>query len=155
VERGKLAMKPGTKIFLLMLGLMLPYMGFILYRASMYPQQPFPGWFLYVGPCYFFASIALLVVLRKRIVRDAAPQGFEGDRKRLKLLWIGAGLYSLIFLNGLRLGLEAAGDIPLVSIIAGELLNGAILASLIFSLRKVYKRIQQADHLASDRQVEP
>jgi hypothetical protein len=95
------------------------------------------------------------VALRKRIVGDAPPQGFEGDRNRLKLLWIGAGLYSLIFLNGLRLGLEAAGDVPLVSIIVGELLDGAILAAFIFSLRKVYKRIQQADRLASDQQVEP
>ena len=154
-------MKPGTKIIVVMLGLMLPYMGFVLYRAFTYPQHPFPSWFLYVGPCYFFGSIALLVVQRKRIVGDAPPHdfdkqrrsaaGIEGDRRRLKLLWIGAGLYSLIFLNGLRLGLENAGELPLVSIILGEVLNGTILATIIFTLRKVYKRVQQADRLASYR----
>ena len=154
-------MKPGTKLLVVMLGLMLPYMGFVLYRVFTYPQHPFPSWFLYVGPCYFFGSIALLVVLRKRIVGDAPPQDFdkqrrsaadiESDRRRLKLLWIGAGLYSLIFLNGLRLGLEKAGELPLVGIILAETLNGAILATFIFTLRKVYKRVQQADRMASDR----
>src|SRR5882762_12030277 len=81
--------------------------------------------------------------------RSAA--GIEGARRRLKLLWIGAGLYSLIFLNGLRLGLENAGELPLVSIILGEVLNGTILATIIFTLRKVYNRVQQADRLASYR----
>ena len=68
---------------------------------------------------------------------------------------MGAGLSSLIFLNGLRLGLERTGDVPLVGVIASELVNGAILAAFIFSLRKVYKRIQHANRLDSDRQVEP
>jgi hypothetical protein len=154
-------MKPGTKILVLMLGLMLPYMGFALYRAFTYPQHPFPSWFLYVAPCYFFGSIALLVVVRKKIVGETPPQGLdkqtrsvasiEGDRRRLKLLWIGTGTYCLIFLNGLRLGLENAGEVPLVAVILGEVLNGAILATIILTLRKVYKRIQQADRLASDR----
>jgi hypothetical protein len=158
---GGVAMKPGTKILVVMLGLMLPYMGFVLYRAFTYPQHPFSSWFLYVGPCYFFGSIALLVVLRKKIVGDAPPQdfekqrrsaaGIEGDRRRLKLLWIGVGTYSFIFLNGLRLGLENASELPLVGIILAEVLNGAILATIILTLRKVYKRIQQADRLASDQ----
>jgi hypothetical protein len=147
----------------LMLALMLPYMGFVLYRVFTYPQYPFPSWFVYVAPCYFFGSIALLVVLRKKIVGDAAPQDFdkqrrsaadiEGDRRSLKLLWIDAGLYSLIFLNGLRLGLENAGELPLVGIILAEALNGAILITFILTLRKVYKRVQQAGRLATDRQM--
>lgn len=154
-------MKPGTKIIVVMLGLMLPYLGFVLYRAFTYPQHPFPSWFLYVGPCYFFGSIALLVVLRKKIAGDAPPHDFdkqgrsaadiEGDRRRLKLLWIGAGLYFLIFLNGLRLGLANVGELPLVAIIFGEALNGAILTTFILTLRKVYKRIQHADRLESNR----
>jgi hypothetical protein len=155
------AMKPGAKILVLMLGLMLPYIGFVLYRAFTYPQHPFPSWFLYVAPCYFFGSIALAVVLRKKIVGDTAPQDLEKqrhsaadievDRRRLKLLWIGAGLYSLIFLNGLRLGLANAGELPLAGIVFAELLNGAILTTFILTLRKVYKRVQQADRSVSDR----
>jgi hypothetical protein len=52
-------MKSRAKILLLLFGLMVPYMGFVLYRAFAYPQHPFPDWFLYVGPCYFFGSILL------------------------------------------------------------------------------------------------
>jgi hypothetical protein len=155
-----MAMKPKAKVLILMLGLMLPYMGFVLYRAFTHPHHPFPTWFLYIGPCYFFGSIALLVVLRKKIAGDTPPQDLEKqkssadievDRGRLKLLWIGVGLYSFIFLNGLRLGLANAGELPLVGIIFAELLNGAILATFILTLRRVYKRIQQADSLVSDK----
>jgi hypothetical protein len=142
------AMKPGTKILVVMLGLMLPYMGFALYRAFTYPQHPFPSWFLYVGPCYFFGSIALPVVLRKKIVGDTLPQDL--DRRKLKWLWTGAGLSFLIFLNGVRLGLENKGEVPLASIIVGEVLNGAILLAFILTLRKVYKSVQQADRLSSN-----
>jgi len=144
--------KSGTKIFLLMLGLMLPYMGFVLYRVFAYPQHPFPNWFLYVGPCYFFGSIALLVVLRKKFVGNAPPQDLDkqrrsavdikGNRRNLKWLWVGVGLYSLIFLNGLRLSLPNAGEVPLVAVILGDIVNGAILTALIVTLRKVYKRVQ-------------
>jgi hypothetical protein len=68
-------MKAGSKILILMLGLMLPYMGFVLYRAFAYPQHPFPDSFLYVGPCYFFGSIALLMVLKKENCRRHSPAG--------------------------------------------------------------------------------
>jgi len=142
-------MKPTSKILVLMLGLMLPYMGFALYRAFAYPQHPFPNWFLYVAPCYFFGSITLLVVLRKKIVGGAPQQdsaaGTEVDRRRLKLLWIGVGTYSLIFLNGLRLGFTYANSMPLPVLVFGELLNGAILATFIFELRKVQKSIRQRE----------
>jgi hypothetical protein len=73
------------------------------------------------------------------------------DRRRLKRLWIGVGLYSLIFFNGLRLGLAYAGELPLLSIIFAEVLNGAILTTFILTLWKVRKRIQQAERLASNR----
>jgi uncharacterized integral membrane protein len=154
-------MKPEAKTLVLAVGLMLPYMGFALYRAFTHPQHPFPNWFLYVAPCYFFGSIALLVVLRKKSAGNTPQQdlekqrysaaGIEVDRRRLKWLWIGAGTYSLIFLNGLRLGLANASEFPLVVIILAEVLNGAILTTIILTLRKVYKRIQQAHRLASDR----
>ena len=154
-------MNPNFKILLLAVGLMLPYTSFALYRAFSYPDHPFPNWFPYVGPFYFLGSIALLVVLRKRMVGDARPTDFEkqrrsaadieADRRRLKLLWIGAGTYSLIFLNGIRLGFANAGELPLVVVILAEVLNGAILATFILTLRKVYERVQDADRMVSDR----
>jgi hypothetical protein len=156
-----MAMNPKAKMLFLVLGLMFPYMGFVLYRAFSYPQHPFPDWFLYAAPVYFFGSIAMLVILRKRIVGDTTPQDLEKqrrsaadievDRRRLKSLWIGVGLYSLIFLSGLRLGLANVDRLPLVGIILAEVLNGAILSTFILTLRKVYKRVQQADGLVSDR----
>jgi hypothetical protein len=158
---GGVAMKPQAKILALLIGLMLPYMGFVLYRAFTYPEHILPNWFLYVGPCYFFGSIALAVVLRKKTAGATAPQDSESqrhsaadlevDRRRLKSLWIGVGLYSLIFLNGLRFGFANAGELPMVIVILGEVLNVAILTTIVLSLRKVYKRVQEADRLASDR----
>lgn len=154
-------MKPQAKMLVLILGLMLPYLGFVLFRVFTYPEHPFPSWFLYVGPCYFFGSIALAVVLRKRFLAITASRGIERrtlsatdidvDRRRLKGLWIGVGIYSLVFLNGLRLGLAYLGQLPVVVIILAEAFNGAILATFVLSLRKVYVRIQQADRSASDR----
>jgi hypothetical protein len=64
---------------------------------------------------------------------------------------MGVGVYSFIFLNGLRLGIVNAGELPLAAIIFAELLNGTILSTLIVTLRRVYKRVQQADGLASGR----
>jgi hypothetical protein len=156
-------MKPTTKILVSAVGLMLPYIGFAVYLSWTHPQNPhpFPNWFLYVAPCYFFGSIALLVALRKRIVGNIPPQDvekqarsaadIESDRRRLKMLWMGVGLYSLIFLNSLRMGLANLGQLPLIAIILGECLNAGILATFILTLRKVYKKVQEGDRLPADR----
>lgn len=91
------------------------------------------------------------IVRRMQVV--GRPQGNDGvqtelqygfsDERRLKLLWIGVGTYSLIFLNGLRLGFTYANSIPLPALIFGELLNGGILATFIFEVRKVQRSIRQ------------
>ncbi len=64
------------------------------------------------------------------------------DQRRLKGLWIGAGLYSLIFLNGLRLGFAYADRLPLVVIVCGEIFNGSILAVFLLEIRKAYQRLE-------------
>ena len=92
----------------------------------------FPSWFLYVGPLYFFGAIALVVVLGKKIQVSYTP-ATDSDGRNVKWLWLGVGLYSLIFLNGLRLGLVNADEIALVSIVVGEVVNGAILTILILT----------------------
>ena len=74
-------MKPAVKISLLLLALMVPYIGLVMYFAFRLPQQPFPTWFLYVAPIYFFGSILLAVVLRKRMPDDATPEELQ-KRKR-------------------------------------------------------------------------
>src|SRR5215470_7332544 len=88
-------MKPRAKMLLLTWGLTLPYMAFVLYYVLADRQRPikFPSWFLYVGPLYFFGSIALLVVLRKKF--QGETPSIDSDRRNLKRLWFGVGLYTL------------------------------------------------------------
>jgi uncharacterized integral membrane protein len=64
------------------------------------------------------------------------------DRRRLKWLWIGAGLYSLIFLNGIRFGFTNVSSLPLVVIVFAEALNGTILTVIVLEIRKVHRRLE-------------
>jgi hypothetical protein len=61
------------------------------------------------------------------------------DRRRLKWLWMGAGLYSLIFLNAVRFGFAYADRLPLLVIIFAEVLNGTILATFLLSIREIHR----------------
>ena len=73
---------------------------------------------------------------------STAKLRMEFDRRRLKWLWLGAGLYSLIFLNGLRLGFALRSELPLLAIFLAEVLNGSILAVFVLEIRKVYHRLE-------------
>ena len=101
-------MKPKTKILLLLFGLIFPYMGFVMFRALTHPENPFPKWFLYAAPCYFIGSMAVFVVLRKKILSSAPPLGLAAQNaqrlvaarsvRRLGYIWwVGSIFY---FLNG-------------------------------------------------------
>jgi hypothetical protein len=107
VEFG-VVMKSKTKILFLLFGPIFPYMGFVMYRALVHPENPFPKWFLYAAPCYFVGAIALFVVLRKKILASASPLGLaEKNTQRLAaarsvrrmayIWWVGPVFY---FLNG-------------------------------------------------------
>ena len=77
-------MKPKTKMLVLMFGLILPYMGFVLYRVFTHPEHPFPSWFPYVAFCYFVGAIALFIVLRRKIIAGAPSLGLaEQNAQRL------------------------------------------------------------------------
>ncbi len=146
-------MKPKAKMLLLTWGLMLPYMGFIWYRVLAYHQRQFqfPSWFLYVAPCYLFASIALLVVLKKEDCGRNSPAILGPPKPQMALVRRRTLFSYSIFLNGLPLGLANAGKVPLVATVLGEVVKAAILITLIITLRNVYKRVQQTGRLASDR----
>jgi hypothetical protein len=73
-------MKPKARILLLLIGLILPYMVFVLYFALRLPQQPLPKWFPYVAACYFFGSIFLFPFLRKRVLAGAPPPSAEEQK---------------------------------------------------------------------------
>src|SRR5207253_9533886 len=72
------------------------------------------------------------------------------DRRRLKWLWIGAGLFSLTFLHGLRLGFGYAGNGLLLIVILSEVFNGLILAAVVSQSGK-YTRGWNAQGLGSLR----
>jgi len=76
------------------------------------------------------------------IDETTAKLRLDFDRRRLKGLWIGAVLYSLIFLNGLRLGFAYVGRLPLVAIVFGEIFNASILTVFLLEIRKVYRRFE-------------
>ena len=105
------AMKTKTKIVFLLFGLILPYMGFVLYRALAHPENPFPKWFLYAAPVYFVGAMVPFVLLRKRILAGAPRLGVaEQNAQRLAaaraarrlgyIWWIGPIFY--FFDGGLR-----------------------------------------------------
>jgi hypothetical protein len=73
-------MKPKTKILLLSLAFMLPYMALVMYLASHLHQNRFPTWFLYFAPSYFFGSILVLAILGKRIQRNTPPQDMQKNK---------------------------------------------------------------------------
>lgn len=74
------AMKPRARILLLLIGLILPYMVFVLYFALRLPQQPLPEWFPYVAACYFFGFIFVFPFLRKRVLTGAPAPSVEEQK---------------------------------------------------------------------------
>jgi len=76
---------------------------------------------------------------------STAKLRMEFDRRRLKWLWMGAGLYSLIFLNGLRLGFVLRSELPLLAIFLAEVLNGSILAVFVLEIRKEYHQLESGN----------
>ncbi len=84
----------------------------------------------------------LTVLKGVEVDETAAKLRMDFDRRRLKWLWMGAGLYSLIFLNGIRFGFANVGRLPLLGIICAEALNGSILTVFVLEIRKVYHRLE-------------
>ena len=93
-------MKPKARMLFVIVSLMLPYMGFVMYRALTHPQHPFPSWFLYIGPCYFIGSIILVTVLRKRIIAGVQPLRAEEQKAQTVSAARAARMLGYIWLAG-------------------------------------------------------
>lgn len=61
----------------------------------------------------------------------------QADVRKIRVLWIGLGLYFLIMLNALRY----TRGVPYQIFILGALMNIAIIVAIIISMRRVYKRL--------------
>jgi hypothetical protein len=73
----------------------------------------------------------------------------DAERRRLRLLWIGAGTYFLILMNGLRF----VPELPYQIAILGTAFNAIVLTVFIVEIRKVYKRIGSGDAKAAAASV--
>jgi hypothetical protein len=62
----------------------------------------------------------------------------DADRRQIRMLWVGGGIYFLILLNGLRY----FGHLPYQIVILGAALNAMIFAVFVVTIRKVHKRMR-------------
>ena len=69
----------------------------------------------------------------------------DADRRRIRILSVGGGLYFLILLNGLRY----FGHLPYQIVILGAALNGMMFTVFVVTIRKVYKRMRAEDKSAT------
>lgn len=132
------------------------WIGFVLYFFIMLSALRYalavPYQSLVLGGVLNMAIIISFVVAIRRVYRRMGGQvhpggsetsevasnaNREADRRRLRWLWVGAGLYFLIFLNGLGY----AGKVPHLVLILGAVLNGAIVITIILTIRRVYRRM--------------
>lgn len=92
--------------------------------------------------------LGFLIAMRRlyrRIHETEPPRGatdaVAGDRRRLRLLWIGAVLYFLIFLNTLGY----LRQLPYQTLILAFIFNGGIAGVFILEIRRVYRRVRETE----------
>lgn len=71
--------------------------------------------------------------------RPDSDAGVAADKRKLRLLWFGAALYFLVFLNALRY----TGRVPWQAFVLGSLLNIAIIAAVALAMRRIYRRLRE------------
>jgi hypothetical protein len=98
-------MKPKYRFLLLILGLQLPYFGFVVYFATQFPFHHAPAWYADTLLVWFTANFLIAVLLGKRIFRGqvvdpekvrAAMANSASISIRLVILWILFFLYGVI-----------------------------------------------------------
>jgi len=117
-----------TRILLLFVGLILPFIAFVLYFAS----KPLPVWFPYAAACYFFACIFVFPTLKKRVLagvpaptpEEQKAQNISGARalRRLGYIWLIGPVFYVLSGGPIRnpwwatvLGLSWAGFLSWIS----------------------------------------
>ena len=133
--------------------------GFVLYFSTMLYcaryARSLPYQVLLIAAVLNMTVILIFVFSIKRAYlrtkRQAQPENIYSaevasqspapdDSRRLMALWIGAGLYSVVFVRGLAYGIAYAGRMPLLILILAEIFNGSILAAFLLAIREVYKK---------------
>ena len=74
--------------------------------------------------------------------RSTAP-GAGVERRKVRAYWIGLCVYLFIFLNAVRL----VGQVPYEVVVAGALLNAAIIVGTFLLLRRAYRKLRNETSL--------
>ena len=100
--------------FGIVLVLMAPYLGFVMYYSQRFPSNQWPAWFTNTIAVWFVANFLIIVLLVKRIFRgqvlDPVKARSVGEKSfrtstRLVIFW------SLLFLYGVKETIQ--GKFPL------------------------------------------
>ncbi len=77
---------PRTKILALTFGLVLPYIGLVVYFSLRIQDHPLPNWFPYFGLSYILATMMVLMFFSRRINRTARPE--QEEQPKSVWLWL-------------------------------------------------------------------
>lgn len=74
----------------------------------------------------------------KDVDRVATKSTREADVRRIRMLWIGLGIYVSIVLNAFRY----VHQVPYQALLLGFVINRAIIVMVIVVMRRIYKRLR-------------
>ena len=77
-------MKPKIRILALIFGLVLPYIGLVMYFSLRIQEHPLPTWFPYFGLSYTLAAMMVVMFFGRRINRAARPK----QEEKPKSVWV-------------------------------------------------------------------
>lgn len=135
-------MTPKSKVALLILGLVLPFMAMWTYFVVVLARHPgiiLPSWYAYVVTLYILVSIVLVMVVRHRIAARTPQEQTKRIRAwaRLLLMYLLALSFGAFFYGAFE---TLKGDLTVARAISG----GAYLLTFIvlfsWTLYKYFKR---------------
>jgi hypothetical protein len=99
---------------LMIVALMAPYLGFVLYFSSQYPSGQWPDWLLNTIGMWFIANFLIIMLLAKRIFRGQVVDAEKARIAAAKSVRLSTRLvivWSLFFLYGVKETIQ--GKLPL------------------------------------------
>jgi hypothetical protein len=101
-------------LFGIVLVLMAPYLGFVMYYSQRFPSNQWPAWFTNTIAVWFIANFLIIMLLVKRIFRGQAVEPQKARRASTVSQIVSSYLlivWSVLFLYGAKETMQ--GEIPL------------------------------------------
>jgi hypothetical protein len=101
-------------LFGIVLVLMAPYLGFVMYYSQRFPSNQWPAWFTNTIAVWFIANLLIIMLLVKRIFRGQAVEPQKARRASTVSQIVSSYLlivWSVLFLYGAKETMQ--GEIPL------------------------------------------